>query len=306
MPVLLCCRLHKIPIGSYYDLLSLRPMRHIEFFDIDHFENNYFRVKPPASISHFIDFIWETDFDELLEQHPKGFSDALFPNVGYTYLINLGTPFIMQVDEKSFDMKGDGFLPRHKAIECYHRRGNKLFGIKFNISPVIFEKKINFSEYRNQIYPLSYLIDKSVITQIKNAASFDKRVIIVVKYFSEIVTKYQGSMKPIQVVTEILDRCNRENNFAIPIEDFAKEYNINTRTLQRYFETVTSTSSKTALQIMRIRKATHHIATSPGGFHYSTYGYYDQSHFYKHLKKFLQKKTLQSMQLHLQLLKKIS
>ena len=281
-------------------------MRHIEFFDIDHFENKYFRVKPPASIAHFIDFIWETDFEELLEKYPKGFSDALFPNIGYTYLINLGTPYIMQVDEKSFDMKGDGFLPRHKAIECYHRKGNKLFGIKFNISPVIFEKKINFSEYRNQIYPLSYLIDKSVIDKIKNASSFDERVHAVVKYFIEIVTKYHGSLKPIQMVTEILDRCNSKNDFSTPIENFANEYNISTRTLQRYFENVTSTSCKTALQIMRIRKATHHLATSPDDFHYSLYGYYDQSHFYKHLKKFLQKKTLQGMQLHLQLLKKIN
>lgn len=281
-------------------------MRHIEFFDIDHFENKYFRAKPPASISHFIDFIWETNFEELLKKHPKGFSDALFPNIGYTYLINLGTPFIMQVGEKSFDMKGDGFLPRHKAIECYHRAGNKLFGIKFNISPVIFEKKVNFSEYKNQIYPLSYLIDKSVIAEIKNASCFDERVQIVVKYFTEIITRYSGSLKPIEIVTEILQHCNSKNKFSISIENFANEYNISTRTLQRHFETVTSTSSKIALQIMRIRKATHHLATSPGDFHYSLYGYYDQSHFYKHLKKFLQKKTLQSMQLHLQLLKKIN
>ena len=123
-------------------------MRHIEFFDIDHFENKYFRTKPPASIAHFIDFIWETDFEEL-----------------------------------------------------------------------------------------------------------------------------------------------------------AKEYSISARTLQRHFETITSTSSKTALQIMRIRKATNHLATSPSDFHYSLYGYYDQSHFYKHLKNFLQKKNLQNMQLHLKLLK---
>src|SRR6187401_1065059 len=129
-------------------------MRHIEFFDIDHFENKYFRVKPPASISHFIDFIWETDFESLFVKYPQGFSDALFPNIGYTYLINLGTPFIMQVGQKKFSMKTDGFLPRHQSIECFHQEGNCLFGIKFKISPVIFEKKINFSEYTEAIFPL--------------------------------------------------------------------------------------------------------------------------------------------------------
>ena len=278
-------------------------MRHIEFFDTDHFENKYFRVKAPASISRYIDFIWETDFEDLLEKNSKGFSDALFPNVGYTYLINLGTPYTMQVGENYFDMKGDGLLPRHQSIECYHSHGNKLFGIKFNISPVIFEKKINFSEYREQIYPLSYLMDKTIIEKIKKASSFDERVEIVVKYFTAIIKKYPGSIRPIEIVTEILERCTNKNDFALSIENFAKEYNISTRTLQRHFEAVTSISSKTALQIMRIRKATHHLATSPADFHFSLYGYYDHSHFYKHLKKFLHKKSLQHLQLHLKLLK---
>lgn len=281
-------------------------IRHIEFFNIDHFESKYFRVNPPSHLTPFIDFIWETDFEELLEQHPDGFSDALFPNVGYTYLINLGTPFTMQVDEKSFDMKGNGFLPRHKSIECYHRRGNKLFGIKFNVSPVIFEKKVNFSEYREQIYPLSYLMDKAVINEVKTATSFEERVEIVTKHFTEIIKKYSGDLKPIKIVTEILQHCNAQYDFAVPIEFFAAEYGISTRTLQRYFETVTSISSKTAIQIMRIRKATTHLATSHKDFHYSLYGYYDHSHFYKHLKKFLQKRTLQDLQLHLILLKGIN
>ena len=103
---------------------------------------------------------------------PRGFSDALFPNIGYTYLINLGTPFIMQVDKKKFSMKTDGFLPRHKAIECYHRAGKCLFGIKFKISPVIFKTKVNFSEYREFIYPLSYLMEQPVIDTVKKSSIF--------------------------------------------------------------------------------------------------------------------------------------
>ena len=123
----------------------------------------------------------------MWKQYPKGFSDTLFPNIGYTYLINLGTPFIMQVKEKKFKMKTDGFLPRHEAIECYHQPGNKIFGIKFRISPVIFEKKINFSEYREYIFPLSYLMDQSVIRKIKKAPSFEARVKIARNYFQSII-----------------------------------------------------------------------------------------------------------------------
>ncbi len=277
-------------------------MQHVEFFHIDHFENNYHRVKPVQELSTFIDFFWETKFDSLLQQNPEGFSDALFPALGYTFIINLGTPFIMQVDEDKFEMKTDGFLPRHKAIECYHSIGNRLFGIKFKASPVIFEKKINFSEYKNFIFPLAYLLDQKIINKVKTAPRFDTRVEILTKYFTDIVRKYSGSLRPIQIVMEIIEHCNTSGDFTTSINEFAKKYKISTRTLQRYFESNTSFGTKKALQILRIRKATHHLATSPADFHFSLYGYYDHSHFYKHLKSFLQKQTLQSLQPHLKLL----
>jgi AraC-like DNA-binding protein len=280
-------------------------VQHVEFFDKAHFEQRYFRVAPTPSLSHFIDFFWETDFESLLKLHPKGFSDALFPNVGYTYLINLGTPFIMQLGEKKFEVKSDGFLPRHTSIECFHRQGNSIFGIKFRISPVIFEKKIDFSEYRGFIFPLSYLLDRRIIDKVKSAATFEKRVQIVSSYYKQIVEKYSGSLQPVQIVKQILDNSYRTNRFSIPVETLAEQYRISSRTLQRYFEMATGVSSKKALQIMRIRKATAHIASNPATFHYSQYGYYDHSHFYKHLKQFLQKSTLEHLQPHLRLLEQL-
>jgi len=280
-------------------------LQHIEFFHIEHFEKNYHRVKPDDSLAHLIDFFWETNFDELWQQYPDGFSDALFPNVGYTYLINLGTPFTMQVDNTLFDMKTDGFLPRHKAIECYHRPGNVLFGIKFKISPVIFKTKINFAEYREFIYPLSYLMDHSIIDKVKKVNSFEERVEILSGYFTSIIESYAGSWEPIRIVSEILEHCYTQNDFKTTVEDFAAKYKISSRTLHRYFETTTSLSSKKALQIMRIRKAVQDLSNSPESFSYTVYGYYDHSHFYKHLRQFMHKETLKSLQPHLKLLNKL-
>lgn len=272
---------------SVPDTPNILFVQHIEFFHNEHFQDRYHRVPPPASLEHFIDFFWETDFEPLWSVYPEGFSDVLFPNIGYTYLINLGTPFVMQLDDKCFDMKGDGFLPRHTSLECHHQAGNKIFGIKFRISPVVFEKKIDFSEYREYIFPLSYLLDRKIIDKVKNAAAFKDRVDIVASHYQSIVEKYSGSLQPVHVVRKILDHCFQHNDFATPVEQLAERYNISTRTLQRYFETTTGVSSKTCLQIMRIRKAAAHLAASPETFHYSIYGYYDYSHFFKHLRKFL-------------------
>lgn len=277
-------------------------MQHVEFFHKEHFEWRYHRKKAPRQLSQFIEFFWETDFDPLYAQYPDGFSDALFPNIGYTYLINLGTPFVMQLEEASFEVKGDGFLPRHKYMICHHAAGNRIFGIKFRVSPVLFEKKVNFSEYREYIFPLAYLIDPSVVEKIKEAPDFAARVDQAVHYYSSIIHRHAGSLKQVDIVTGILDHCWEKNRFDVSIEALSDQYGISSRTLQRYFETTTSITSKQALQIMRIRKAVAHLTTDPAGFHYSTYGYYDYSHFYKHLRAFINRHTVSIIQPHLRLL----
>ncbi|MBB1285467.1 helix-turn-helix transcriptional regulator [Flavisolibacter sp. BT320] len=277
-------------------------MQHVEFFHKDHFEFRYHRQKAKRSLSQFIDYFWETDFDTLYPQYPGGFSDALFPNVGYTYLINLGTPFVMQLEEEKFDVKGDGFLPRYKNMICHHSTGNKIFGIKFNVSPVLFQKRINFSEYREYIFPLAYLIDRSVVEKVKAAPSFEQRMQILTAYYEDIIQQYAGSLNPVDIVTEILQDCVDSNTYDVSIEELAVRYRISTRTLQRYFEATTSITSKQALQILRIRKAVEKLANKPQDFHYTQFGYYDYSHFYKHLKHFLCRHSVDIVQPHLALL----
>jgi len=277
-----------------------------EFFHRDHFAYRYHRKKAKKSLAHFIDFFWETDFEELYQQYPDGFSDALFPNVGYTYLINLGTPFVLQLEDESFEMRSDGFLPRHKNMICHHSAGNKIFGIKFRVSPAIFEKKINFSEYREYIFPLAYLMDRKIIEKIKAADSFEKRMHIASDYYDRIIEKYSGSLKQVDVVTQILRDCLEQNRFDSSIEELSRKYKISTRTLQRYFEATTSISSKQALQIMRIRKAIEHLTSDAASFHFRHYGYYDYSHFYKHLKSFINRHTIEMIEPHLQLLKNVN
>lgn len=218
-------------------------------------------------------------------------------------MINLGTPFVMQLEEEKFELRSDAFLPRYKNMVCHHFAGNKIFGIKFKVSPVLFEKKINFSEYREYIYPLAYLIDRKLLDRIKSADSFAKRVELVTAHYEKIIDRYSGSLKQVDIVTGILDECYEQNNFDISIEELAGRYAISSRTLQRYFEATTSITSKQALQIIRIRKAVEHLAESPATFQYAAYGYYDYSHFYKHLKQFINGHTIQLVQPHLLLLK---
>ena len=217
----------------------------------------------------------------------------------------MGSPFAMQVEDLKFNMKTDGFLPRPGYIECFHQPGNVLFGIKFKVSPVIFEKKVDFGEYCGAIFPLSYLVEPGLLSKIKKNASFEKRVQILTNYYEQKLNQYEGSLQPVNIVTSILDLAVKKNSYDTPVEELAEKYKVSARTLQRYFSACTGVNSKTALQILRIRKAVGAIISAPKSFEYSDYGYYDFSHFYKHLKQFFHNDSLKDFRPHLQLLKTI-
>lgn len=270
--------------------------RHIEFLDTDHFELNYHRVPPPASLSHFIDFFWETEFEPLWKQYPRGFSDAQFANIGYTYILNLGSPYVMQVGTRKFTVRNDGLLPRYNSIESYHKPGNHLFGIKFRISPILLEKRVNFSEYKGSFFPLSYLLDQEPIKKARKARHFEERIQHISRYFFRLLANYEGNSRPIEIVSCLLNRWFQENQFAVSLEGVADEFGISLRTLQRYFEMCTGISSKQAMQIMRVRKAFTHWLHNRASFRLEDYGYYDRSHFHKHLREFLGPRTIKILQ----------
>jgi len=143
---------------------------------------------------------------------------------------------------------------------------------------------------------LAYLIDRSIVAKVKTAASFNDRVGIVFEHYEALINKYAGSLNYVDMVTEILLESLSKNEFDEPVGKISKKYNISSRTLQRYFRATTSFSSKEALQTMRIRHAVNSLATAPSTFSYSEHGYYDFSHFLKHLNQFTGDKHFKAFQ----------
>ncbi len=281
-------------------------MQHIEFIHTDYFSGYHFRKDPDRLLSGFIHHYWETDFEDLWAGHPEGFTDILFPDIGYTYLINLGTAFTIRFPGRNFNMKIDCFLPRHLPLECHHRPGNKIFGIKFRVSPHIFEKRINFSEYNQSMYSLSYLIDRAVIGQLKAAPTFAKRVDIVNKYYRGIVQQHQDELHYVNIVGKVIRDFNSAEGGSMRIEQLARKYKTDIRTLQRYFSRAIGMSPKQAMRLARIRRILKHISDDPYSVNIMDYGYYDRSHFYKDLRKFMVVNNRSVSRSYLTLLERVS
>ena len=260
--------------------------KHVEFIDRHHFSNSYIRTAPSKKLSPYIEYFWQTDFDRALQIHPQGFVDILFPNIGYTYLINLGTPFYMGLDGKKTLVKNGGFLSRHQSLAAFHSRGNKVFGIKFFVSPVLFEKKVNFSEYKESIFSLSYLLDSNVFSAVNSALNFDQRVEIVSSYYTNIINRHEGSLKQLDVVIDMLRSYENDNDLSI--EGLAKRHGLASRSILRYFNATIGLSPKQTIKIFRIRKAVLNQTREPKTFQPTAFGYYDLSHYHRHLKQFHQ------------------
>jgi transcriptional regulator GlxA family with amidase domain len=161
-----------------------------------------------------------------------------------------------------------------------------VFGIKFKVCPIVFEKDVDFSDYKQYIYPLAYLMDKTIIENVRAAPNFQERSQIVFEHYNSLIKMHSGSLEYVTTVTEILKTFKEKNHFNLAIEHTAKQYNINPRTLGKYFETTTSFSPKQALQIIRIRKAVAQLVSNPREFDCTKYGYWYYSHFCNHLSQF--------------------
>jgi transcriptional regulator GlxA family with amidase domain len=136
----------------------------------------------------------------------------------------------------------------------------------------------------------------------KLADSFAKRVQIISDHYSRIIEKYAGSLQSVDMVTHILHEVSENNRFTASVAELATENGVSTRTLLRYFESTTGMACKQTLQILRIRKALNELTTQPATFDFTRYGYYDYSHFFKHLKSFINQHTIAIIQPHLVLL----
>jgi len=189
---------------------------------------------------------------------------------------------------------------------CHHRPGNRIFGIKFKVSPIVLEKKVNFSEYRESVHPLSYLMDAAIVRQVKAAGTFDRRIELVSGYYQDIIDHHSQAHGPVKLVTRLLKEASEQRNFNATIQTLAAGYGVSARTLQRYFLATTGITGKQALQIIRIRMAAALLATDPQAFRYEDFGYYDYSHFHKHLKSFLNRHYIGLASAHLHLLQKQS
>lgn len=250
-----------------------------ELYDYDFISQNYIIQKAEGTLSPFIDFFWESNYNN----HLPRFSIQTFPRIGSTLLFNIKGQFTFKKREFEFTNNEHIYYLRDAMIETTHTADSKLFGIQFKINlPLLITNRSLYSA--NGIYPANQLFNPEFITSIVEAPGFANKIELIEKYFNSRLTKKIEARGDI-INSIIIDQ--KENQIPRNFNPVSKEIPCSAKTIERYFKKCTGLAPQKAIRLINTRLALCKKIQQPKTFDPFEYGFYDSSHFYKAVKKLI-------------------
>ncbi|PYF72657.1 helix-turn-helix domain-containing protein [Pedobacter nutrimenti] len=244
-------------------------------------------VGPCPELTAHIEFYSETSIAATSQYvNSENFSVKLFPSYTPTIWINLGSHYELKNGSRkySINQKTDVLLLRNQIVERTNLPSDNIFTVKFN--PGGFEAVFGFSQDKigAEVINLEELIKAPLLSCLKSAGSFEDRIRLLQDFFLHKLKqqKERPHLNFIKKLHHVLENGTGSlNNCSL-----AADLNVGDKTFYRYFNVAIGTNPKTYFSIFRTRRALTDYVANPKGFSVYTYGYYDNSHFYKDVFKF--------------------
>lgn len=244
----------------------------------------YEQTAPKEAISKIVKSFWLIDSqgDDTIHKEkviPDGYPELIF-HYGDQYKINIKG--VWELQSKSIIA---GQIKNFFYLE--NTGTSKMFAIKFQPWVLTEFFGIDMSSITDQVIEIPKNIF-SVLQPIKTIAisndSFQKKVHQIEHwFFTFLETRSFEMSEKHKVVGAIIS--NKGN---IPLKEIQQEFNINERTLERYFKTYIGLSPKFYSRVIRFSYIFQLIQNDTVDWADIVYraGYYDQSHFIKNFKEF--------------------
>ncbi len=213
----------------------------------------------------------------------------LAPDGAMGLIINLGDNITIKTEKKVYDLKVGEILLlgiHEHAVSMVLQKNCNLLGIRFNPAGAFCFFKNNYCDlYQNNI--------------LMQEASLYKRLVKQGNSIEEVFNSYLLSLfkedSKIEVFISVLKKIE-ENKGIIEIEELSSLLNISRRSIDRLFKKYLGISANIYLRIIKIkytreelRNVSFDTLTNVG---YNN-GYFDQSHFIREFKTFMQKSPKQ-------------
>jgi AraC-like DNA-binding protein len=242
---------------------------------------------PCEELQPYVEFFSESAPDRYyLFTGGNSFRIEMYPSWTPTMYINLGPSYRMTVGTKTLEVKaGADVLLLRDGYVCRHNQpDDHIFSVKF--FPGGLEAVVGLSQLSlaGKVIPLHKVLPAELLIQIKSAASFRERIVILERFFLEAKRRYSGDHY-LTFVTDTLASYS-DGVMQFNVDQVAEQRFVSSKTLNRYFHRVVGLSPKKYLSLVRARTALTSFLADRSSFDPEEYGYYDRSHFYRDMISF--------------------
>jgi AraC-like DNA-binding protein len=248
-----------------------------------------YRFTPPcAELAGHIEFFSESSA-AATQTHigNTSFTVKMFPSWTPTFWLNLGSSYRLKLDKKQYEIpaKKDILIIRDLITERLNQPTGHIFSIKFfpGALEAIFD--IDQSALQHRVIDLQQILPPSLIQKAKELNSFLERVQLLQNIFLCRLHRKKKRDHYIHFIRETI-ACYENGQLKYNVNELSARLFTTSKTINRYFNQVIGTSPKNYFNILRARTALTAWATNSKTFQPGDFGYYDQSHFYKEMKKF--------------------
>jgi AraC-like DNA-binding protein len=246
-----------------------------------------FRAPRPELAEH-IEFFSETSL-EATSQYIKTdtFNVKLFPSFTPTVWLNMGNSYELVSEGKAtrIEKSSDILVLRSTTLVRKNFSTDNIFTIKF--LPMGFESIFGISqaEIGDGIVKADEILGASVIKKVKELDSLKERSLFLEKIFIEKLKRnFHQKLYVDSIKQGIL--LFSQNQMGLTLNDLASRLNVSEKTFYRYFQKAVGTNPKDFFLLTRCRLAISAYKKNKHAFSPYDFGYYDNAHFSKDVKRF--------------------
>ncbi len=246
----------------------------------------YLMAKPCSSLSHVVDYFWELD---TLASN-REVTEYIFAYPYGNLVFNL-EEYYEKEDQKEgvIRIASDRFLgPRQLPVNYLHWRKNKLFGIKLKSGALALLTRIHSKELINETPEIKYvnpaLYDNVISQVIKDYTTFSKAIQAAEKaIYKNLILSAANDVRLVQYAMAIMQKSDC---YTFRIKDMITFTECSIKTLERLFLKIVGVLPKAYYNQVRCEKAIKGMLMQKDNWSFYHYGFTDQAHFIRQVKKY--------------------
>ncbi len=237
---------------------------------------------PPEHLSDIVRYYWLLD----LRSGERSLTEHLFAYPYVNWVFTLGTPYSVKDDEVGLVKVKDTRIlgPRSNFAEYLHPEGNLAFGVTFQFGNTLPIFKEEVKELTNKI-----ILQDEILPSANwlNDCFEETKLDVFLGALNNHLGKqpHEPHQSGYMLWKQFLVLLFNGSNYAVPTSKLSKELGVSQRHLQRITLKYSGFTPKLVQSMLRCRLAIRHIKKSGCVFDFLNYGYYDQNHFIKEVKR---------------------